>query len=86
MGAERSDLHLQRRNLLNQLFAVVENICLTKFMPKIRIVEGKIYPKCPYCGDELDSIETLSDSIDNRLIYLCPNCKKLLEIEQSSPK
>lgn len=50
-------------------------------MTKIKFIEVDEFAKCPYCGKDLNIIETINKGfLPPHIIYRCPYCKKLLSI------
>jgi glutaredoxin len=54
-------------------------------MAKIKIIETDSKPKCPYCKKELDAIEKKTKGwLTTMTIYMCPHCKAVLSISDTS--
>ena len=47
---------------------------------KIETVEMDFEPRCPYCDEELKQMAVIARALNNRDVYACPHCRRLLAV------
>jgi len=45
-------------------------------------METEIFPVCPHCDAEIKGIRWLHEDLANIRIFICPECKKILSIQE----